>query len=402
MDDVSPMRTGRLASNLSRRGHEVTWWGSNFYHQRKVFISDGALVTDVDDGFTLRLLVGQPYERNFSWARYRHSKRLAKSLRVEMGKADKPDVILASLPSHDLALEATRYAATVGAKVAIDIRDIWPTSFVDKLPKAARPFGRVALRGDVLIARRALRAADSLIGISSEYLDWGLDMAGRSRSDADRILPLGSPRLEPSSGLSDKRPQWLSELDGKTVFGFLGTFGGSYDIESVIECARRLEATRPHVHFLLGGDGERADLLKAHAAGLCNVVFTGWLGQAGVGALLSRLDVGLSPYVLGAPQSLPNKPFQYMSAGVPQISSLDGEFSDLLNAERIGVGYDAQEVSGLVEAVEWLDDRPEQRKAMGRRAQALFNDRFDAGRICESLSRHLESMVLHEHGASSR
>ena len=70
------------------------------------------------------------------------------------------------------------------------------------------------------------------------------------------------------------------------------------------------------------------------AIGLQNVVFTGWVNKHELKYLSDIADIGLMAYSKGAPQGLPNKIFEYMSSGIPILSSLQGETEDFLKLNK--------------------------------------------------------------------
>src|SRR5438309_1651100 len=115
-------------------------------------------------------------------------------------------------------------------------------------------------------------------------------------------------------------------------------------LRPVIATARSmLERDDRRAQFVFAGDGEGALEWRTRAAGLSNVVFTGWLSAAGIAALLEMSSVGLGAYAAGAPQGLPNKLYEYLSAGVPILSSLRGEAEALLAGAGCGVTYSARD-----------------------------------------------------------
>jgi glycosyltransferase involved in cell wall biosynthesis len=101
----------------------------------------------------------------------------------------------------------------------------------------------------------------------------------------------------------------------------------------------------------------------------------------------------LAPYQDDSVISLPNKPFEYMAAGLPLLSSLPGELEQLITEHQIGLHYRAGDVQSLVEKIIWFTEHPEERMAMGRRARRLFEERFRADVIYPKLVTHLEQVV---------
>jgi len=73
---------------------------------------------------------------------------------------------------------------------------------------------------------------------------------------------------------------------------------------------------------------------------------------------------------------------------------LKGELEDLIRTEKIGLQYQAGNTDSLIEQIRWFTAHPEERKAMGRRARQLFEERFSADVIYPKLLEHLEKIVL--------
>jgi glycosyltransferase involved in cell wall biosynthesis len=177
---------------------------------------------------------------------------------------------------------------------------------------------------------------------------------------------------------------------GDLILAFVGSFGRTYDLATVIRAARELwTAGTRDVRFVLAGDGEQGDAWRRMAAGLPNVIFPGWLSAAQIRALLERADVGLAAYAEGAPQSLPNKPFEYMSGGLVLVSSLRGELASLIERERIGDTYSPGDVAGLVEVVRALARDRERTRQTGLRSRALLMERFDSRKIYRQMAEYL-------------
>jgi glycosyltransferase involved in cell wall biosynthesis len=243
-------------------------------------------------------------------------------------------------------------------------------------------------------ARYVFRSATAIVGVSDGYLEWGLRQAGRARGSWDAVFPHGYPRPTLAAAAGARARGELESLGvdpRRVVCCFVGSFGRSYDLGTVIEAARRLErAGRGDVQFVLAGDGERRAAWQRQAAGLSNVIFTGWLSGDAIAALLGLARIGLVAYAPRAPQGLPNKLFEYLSAGLPVVSSLRGETEGFLRETGCGATYPPGDAAALAALLLQLTADDSARREMGRRALARYDAEFAAPQVYGRLADHLE------------
>jgi glycosyltransferase involved in cell wall biosynthesis len=390
-DGARPLRTWMLANALVARGHRVCWWSSSFSHQRKKLLYSHDIEMNVAPGFVLKLLAAGEYRRNISLSRYLHHLRLARRFRSVARTMEPPNVIVTALPIPEWCAEAVEYGVPRGVPVLIDIRDPWPDAFVAKLPEALRQFARRLLWSKYQLTRRTLAAATGLVAVSQGYLRWGLACAGRLLSEHDRVVYIGYPD-QPDS--AKELPPHLSQIAhvirGKLVFAFVGSFGRSYELTLVCKVAQKcVQAGFRDIHFVIAGDGEQALTLRSFAKESRNVTLTGWLQQSEIRWLLNRSDVGLIPMRMLA-DTVPNKLFEYMSAGLPVISSLEGEAAELIAGHRFGCSYRAGDIDGLYRHVLTLAQDDGLRKDFGHNSQLAFQERFSDRVVYEQYADQIE------------
>jgi glycosyltransferase involved in cell wall biosynthesis len=393
---VRKMRTSMLANHLVALGHRVRWWVSAFEHQRKRMLYQNDREVPLFPGLTLEVLRGCGYSSNISPARYLDHRLVARKFRQKAPRLQPPDVIVASMPCHHLAFEAVRYARRRNIPVLVDIRDLWPDIFLSNLDNSfSGKLGHLALHFDFQRLRILLQEADGLIAVSKGYLQWALEKAGRVAREWDHVFLLGYQAPQNTAILpeSAKLPDWLFGQEGKKLLLFIGTFGFSYELRLVVEAARRLEsAGRKDVCFVLAGTGEQADILRRESAGLSNVILPGWVDAPEINALLAHGYLGLVP-CLSEIHTLPNKPFEYLSAGLPLISSLEGEMAELINDHGLGLNYRSGDLEGLCQALETLLNDQELWNRISAKALAFFKDYGDADQIYAEYARHIESLA---------
>jgi glycosyltransferase involved in cell wall biosynthesis len=325
--EVRPLRCGNLAKAMESRGHEVVLWTPRFDHIGKV--QRDAPAEKNPSGWTsptIKLLAAPGYRRSISFARWRHNRTIARSFRSgAASEMVQPNLVFVSLPAPELAAEAVGVCRALDIPVVVDVRDRWPDLYLTILPKLLWPAGRLVLKREFDRVRGTLSGASGITAISREYLRWALQLAGRDQGRRDGVFPLGYQGGDELEGISaGVSAEALTERYGidhnSLVVTFVGAFGASYDLDTVISAARRLAREREQsTQFLLVGAGDSKERIRKRAERLPNVMFTGWVSHPVVAGLLRLSTVGLAAFARHATQSLPNKLFEYAAAGLPSV-----------------------------------------------------------------------------------
>jgi len=182
---------------------------------------------------------------------------------------------------------------------------------------------------------------------------------------------------------------------GEFLVCFFGTIGRQFDLETVIKAARRLGRGAHRFRFVLCGTGDMLPHYRKRAGGITSVVFPGWVGTAEIWTLMRSARVGLAPYrnSIDFRLSLPNKSIEYLSAGLPLVSSLTGELEQLLEEHGCGVTYSEGDAESLATALVELYDHRARLETMATNASVLYQGRFTAERIYNELCGYLEDLA---------
>ena len=391
------LRAGLLADMLANAGHCVTWWTSSFNHWLKRHRFASGQIMKLRTNYTMRLLRGCGYRSNVSIARLIDHWQIARQFRAQSRTiADHPNVILCSFPPIELSAEAVRFGKEFGVPVALDVRDLWPDIFENLVPRPLRPLANTAMAPYFALTRTAMKGATAILAINEPFVQWGLDYAGRAATTLDRPFPMAYPASEPSAAEQRRATEfWHSHgvhaNDGTFKAIFVGTIGRQFEFEPVIEAAKAL----PNIRFIFCGTGDRFGYLQSLARNLNNVLFTGWIGAAEIWTLMRMAHVGLAPYhnEKSFTHSLPNKPLEYLSAGMPVVSSLPGALAKLLTDNDCGITYPNLDSAGLIAALQQLRDQPQLRQEMARNSQATYHRDFCAETIYALMIAHLEKIA---------
>jgi Glycosyltransferase len=381
-----------LAQTLARLGCQTRWFTSSFDHYQKRQRLPRRQSVVPEPNLTISVLDGLGYSKNISLRRIVHNRAFARAFTVESaGATALPDVIVTDIPTTEGAAAAVAFGAKHNIPTIVSIRDLWPDFFADHAPAMARPLVRTLVAPLEMQARYACANADSIVGISDRYLDWGLAKAGRSRSEQDAVFPLGYAPARISEARAGEICSALGIAASDRVVSFVGSWGHTYDIDLVERTARAL-LDRPGVKFLIAGEGEQSIRMRPRLAELGNVILPGWIDAEAIAAVLQRTDIGLLPYTAMAPQGLPNKVFEYMAYGAYQLASIGGELTTFYKASGAGSPITYPNAERLAQAIR---DTLADEDVLARRADriASFNRTWDADRIYQQFASHIVAIA---------
>lgn len=390
---VREMRTALLCRKLTARGHTVLWWASAFDHLNKEWLFPDDARSMIEPSLEILALRGCGYAKNISLRRFVDHRLIARKFRSLAETERRPDLIVASMPTHDLAYEAAVYASKHRVPLVVDVRDPWPDRLVEYAPSPVRGVVKLLLSRDYWMVRYLFASASSLTSMMDSLLRWAQALGGERSTQADRTFYLGAARLEVPRTAPSSKLDFLSGLSDRSVISFVGTFGHHNHPGILAEAAGRMRHER--VHFVLGGSGDFFDEVKSISAGLDNVTLTGWLTEPEIAYLMSRSILGIVPCNYET-DAFPNKTFTYLAAGVPIISSLQGDVRVLLARENIGRYYPPNDVGCLVEVIRSLMEHPDVLDEMARNAERFFRKELDAAVIYEEFARHVELVARGE------
>jgi len=181
----------------------------------------------------------------------------------------------------------------------------------------------------------AIVPVSAAIGASIDALDAQLDWT---------VIP------DASSGLTSQ-PARVAELreqfGGKFVVGHVGALDDSHKGQlQIVSIARRLRDTESHVLFVLVGGGRDEAMLKAAAAGLDNVIFTGYVDD--VGNFLAAFDAFIYP---SRHEGLGSILLDALEFGLPVVATAVGGIPEIIENEANGFLCAPDDIDALTSAV---------------------------------------------------
>jgi glycosyltransferase involved in cell wall biosynthesis len=119
---------------------------------------------------------------------------------------------------------------------------------------------------------------------------------------------------------------------------YTGSLASSYDIKTILDAAEILDnEMKGAVRFAIAGTGPKAVMIQQKVEKLNCIEYLGWIGQEDLYRQYSISDLGLTQHTPGATQSVTYKFFDYLSAGLPILNSLEGEMAHLIDKYELGL-----------------------------------------------------------------
>lgn len=398
-DNLRPMRAMNLANVLLDRGHEVVLWSSSFFHQEKRHRSEGYEVLKPRDRLQIRLIPSPGYKKNIGMGRIYDHVKLAQNLFTALKKGDFicPDVAFVGYPPIETADALAQWLVKQDVPFIIDVKDQWPSIFVDKLPSFFRPLSKLAFFPYFYLGRRTLRKANALCSISHPFLEWSQNFAMRSVRSEDIVIPLTTKRQKfVDNDFNESKRFFKSKgidlQDGQPRFCFVGSLSPAFDFSTVFDVAGRFKKGHLPGQFVLCGDGSEINALRKMASGLDNVIFTGWVSAAEMNALFSVTTASLAPYRNSEDfkQSIPNKIIDALANGLPILTSLQGEVKSLIQTAEAGLYYENSD--DLYRHCVLLMQNEDLIHQMQRQADRCYEDKFDYYTIYNKLASLIEKL----------
>lgn len=358
-----------LLREMARLGHRAVIVTSDSNHLNPTPKLDGAQMTEVVDGVTLRWLRTHKYSaaqslgRIVSWLDFEW-----RLWRMRKDDLPRPDVVIVSSLSLLTIVNGLLLRRRYRCRLVFEVRDIWPLTIIEEGGFSARNPFVMALRW---MEKLAYRRADLVVG-TMPNLKQHVDESLGERHAPVAFIPFGiapdmiSAREPLPDGWADRHVP-----NGKFVICHAGTIGVTNALEVLFDCARRMK-DMPDVHFLIVGDGYLRTKFQKECANLPNVTFTGPVNKAQVQSVLELCDLlyfSVLPSKVWTYGASLNKNIDYMLSGKPILASYTGHPTMV---EEAGAGrfVPAGDVEALqAEILRLAATSPAELKAMGEKGR---------------------------------
>lgn len=397
--NIRPLRMGMLAEILTARGHRVSWWSCDFLHFEKKHRQIASPIIQFSERLRYLILHARGYRKNVSWQRFQSNRHLAKQYKqwaLSEAQQDKPDAIICSLPTIELAYESILLGQKLSIPVAVDLRDMWPDIIADKFPGIFKLLARIALIPQFRKMSFVCKNAAAIFGITPGFVTWGMSYAQRAKTKFDKHFYLAYSKKLAEQVADNESLQFWKNLGLSPecfVTTYLGSLRPQMDIQTIIEAARKLG---PQFQFVIAGSGPGLEEYKKASQDLKNVIWPGWVNAPQIRALGEMSDIGIAPYrtTRDFAISIPNKPIEYFAMGLPVVTCLQGELKKFVAANNCGLFYSENSVSELCQQIKSLAENPGKHKEMSQNAKTIFLNNFTSEVIYEDMADTLENLAI--------
>lgn len=143
------------------------------------------------------------------------------------------------------------------------------------------------------------------------------------------------------------------------------------------------------VRLIIAGafiDSKTEKIVRA-LPGWSKVDFRGIVSRQEIATIFAQSSLGLCIFHPSTAhnEALPNKLFEYMSAGLPTVSSNFLIWSSIVEKEQCGLCVDPMSILEIGNAIQWILENPSKSKEMGRQGKnaidQFYNWEFEAERL---------------------
>jgi glycosyltransferase involved in cell wall biosynthesis len=285
----------------------------------------------------------------------------------------RPDLVLGVVPNLAGGILAAIAGRRFGVPYGLIVQDLVGQA---ALQSGISGGGRLA-RVTAAIEGRVARGAAG-VAVVAEGFRTHLESAGIA-ADRVQVLPNWTHVTAPRLPRAQTRAElgWPPEA---VVALHAGNMGLKQGLEQVLDAARLALAGRPHLRFVLMGDGNQRVALETAAAGLPNVAFLDSQPAERFTEVLHAADVLLvTQRTTVTDMSLPSKLTSYFIAGRPVLAAVHTRSEAARAVERSGAGLvvAAGEPGALLEGIGRITDDLECSARMAQAGPAFARLQLD-------------------------
>jgi len=221
-----------------------------------------------------------------------------------------------------------------------------------------------------------LRLARHIIVVSEPLRQYYID--GGIPPENITTIPNGADVVKFNPGTDGGKIRRQYGLEGKLVFGFMGTFAAWHGIDFLVgtlsEFLNQDSWNQKAVLFLIGTAKYNFRLPDMNSLG---TVVTGHVAYEEVPDYLSAVDIFIAPYPRIEPFYFsPLKIMEAMAAGKPVLASAQGQIRELIQDGVNGFLFPPGDKQTFLKKLKWLGENKEMREKLGANARRTIAEKY--------------------------
>ena len=313
------------------------------------------------------------------------------SIFIGAWKIGKQDIVIAESPPLFLGISGFLLSRLKGAKLVLNISDLWPASAVALGILRNKALIKASISFEEFLYRKSHLITGQTKGIVE-------NIRSRCAGRPVALIPNGVSldTLVPAAKLGEtQRVRGEFDLNGHFVVGYAGLHGMAQGLETILKAAEIVSGYSDIVFVLFGDGPEKPRLMRiAVQANAANVRFYSTQPASRMPQILAAWDVSLVPLrrqeiFKGA---LPSKMFEAMGAGVPVIVSIEGEAKTLVQESHGGICVAPEDPQAIAEAILQVYRDLKLRRSLGENAQRYVRTQYNRTTLANAFEEHLRTV----------
>lgn len=356
VDEPVYPRFMEIAFAAVERGHRVKHFTSTFRHVLKSHRSKKSFVHKESEFYSVHYIKSMGYKSNYAPRRFYAHYDFARRLLKEFNSHTAPDIIFISMPPLSTVFTVSIWCKKRGIPIVVDIIDPWPDSFLKDVPKRIKPIIRPLLNPFYWKLKSTFKNSKAITAISNDYLKWAIQFHSADKLTRSFFLAINVDEVHEVT----KRFQKSSEVNGKLRLIYAGSMASSYDIPCILDAARAINLKYPgKTEFVFTGKGPQLGLIEKDSRRFENIKYLGWLTKEELIEEYAKSDIGLIQHKNSLTQTITYKFFNYMSAGLVLLNSLQTEMASMIEKNSLGKNNNEMDSDGLIRNIVYYLENPD-------------------------------------------
>lgn len=372
-----------LAIELVKKGYEVTIFCSGYHYallKDIVVYNKRGFFEEVKDGINFIWVKTYPYKVN-NWKRMINIISYAFKLHSIIPKLGiaKPNYIIGSTVHPFAPLIALRMAKKMNSKYVMEIRDLWPQTFIDMgLWKKSDIKAKVFK----YIEKISVKYSDKIIVLSPLTINYLIDNYNYKKQRI-LLLPNGVNRSYVNKNIE-------KNTTNKINITYLGGIEKVHGLEFMIDLAGKI--TNENVEFNIYGEGKEKEYLKKKTIKnkINNIIWHSSVPKKVVPEILSKanlLFVSTSNVLYGSE----NKLYDYMASAKPIVLAIRGRHNNPISEIGCGISLDRDDLTtSASELMVFIKEKAQNFNDLGKKGQSYVIENRTIDLLANTLIKFLK------------